>query len=186
MTKWKKIESKKIYQNPLFTTEMHLVELPNGKQISDYLYLNAKDGANIVAITEKEELILIEQYKYAINKTILTTPGGLADSKKENLLHTAKRELLEETGYVAKKITKIGEFYPLPGNVTQKTFVFLATGCYKKSSKLSLDETEFIKVKLIPLSKLNKLIKENKLNDSMSLAALTFYINNINKNPYVK
>ncbi len=185
MVTWKRLKNKTVARNPLFETQMHRVKLPNGKIIEDYLHIKAKNGAMIIPITENNEIVFIRQYKYAINKTILTLPGGLAD-EKENLTKTAKRELLEETGYSAKALKKLGHFYPLPGNITQKTDVFLATGCKKIQNQTSPDETEFIKVKLFPLKALPNFIKNNEINDSMSLAALTFFTNSIKNNPYVK
>jgi ADP-ribose pyrophosphatase len=183
MDMWKKQSKKIIANNGLVSAELHTVELPSGKIIDDYLYIKPKDGALVVATTNRQELILLEHYKYAINRTILTLPGGLADTAKENLLETARRELFEETGYTTEKFHKLGFFYPMPGNINQKTEVFFANGCEIAEGKASLDETEFIKVKLIPLRELKIFLLSGKITDGMSLAALYLYINsNLNKN----
>lgn len=183
---WKKISSKIVKKNKYFQTEFHKIKLPTGKIIDDYLFINCKNGAIVVAITGKNELILLNQYKYAVNESILTLPGGIADFKNENLLKTAKRELLEETGYIAGNIKKLGDFFPLPGNNPQHTSVYLALNCKNIQKQISEDETEFIKVKLVPLNILKDLISQNKIKDCMSLAALCLFINKFNENNYAK
>lgn len=178
---WKKISSKVVKENKYFKTEFHKVELPSGKIIDDYLFINCKNGSIVIAITEKNELILVKQYKYAVNDSLLTLPGGIADVKNEDLLKTAKRELLEETGYAAGNISKLGDFFPLPGNNPQHTAIYLALNCKIKQKQISLDEAEFIKVKLVSLKTLKNLISKNKIKDGMSLAALCLYIIKTNK-----
>jgi ADP-ribose pyrophosphatase len=183
---WKKISSKIVMENKYFSTEFHKVKLPNGNIIDDYLYINCKNGSIVVAITENNELILLKQYKYGVNDSILTLPGGIAETKNEDLLKTAKREFLEETGYVVGSIKKLGDFFPLPGNNPQHTSVYLALNCKNKQKQTSVDETEFIKVKLFPLRTLKDLIYKNKIKDCMSLAALCLFINKFNNNNYAK
>lgn len=181
---WEKTSSKIVKKSALFSVEFHDIRLPNGKVIDEYLYIHPKNGAIVVAITNKEELILISQYRYAVNKRILTLPGGLAEDRSENLSTTAKRELLEETGFHPKKILRLGSFYPMPGTIDQHTDVFLATGCTRVSRAESPDETESLQVKLIPLQVLPSLIERNTLRDGMSLAAVSLYIHSTKGHSY--
>ncbi len=183
-TRWKKISSKIVKKSALFSVELHDVRLPSGKVIDEYLYIHPKNGAIVIALTNKKELILISQYRYAVNKRVLTLPGGLAEARSENLATTAKRELLEETGYRPKKILRLGTFYPMPGTIDQHTDVFLATGCTRVSRAESPDETESLQVKLIPLQRLPSLIGKNTLRDSMSLAAVFLYIHSAKGRSY--
>lgn len=167
----KKIVSRTITKNKLFELQLHDVKLSNGKIIKDYFYAKANDGVSIVPITQQGEFIFLEHYRYAANTTILCLPGGLRDNKTEDLTETARRELEEETGYVSNKFNSLGFIYPLPGNITNKTFIYLAINCLP-SGKFNPDETEKIKLKKFKINEVFKLIKNNKIKDSVSLASI--------------
>lgn len=179
MISWKKISHKTITKHKLFELQLHKIKLPNKKIINDYFFIDANNGAIVVAITAENKIIFLEHYKYAVNDTIITLPGGLADSKKENIKAVALRELKEETGYTPKNIKFLGELMPLPSNITQRTYVYLATGC-KRVTELDLDDTETLNVKLIKIEKLKKYLKSNKIKDSLTIAALFMAKNNLN------
>lgn len=176
----KKIASRKVTGNNLFEIQLHDVKLKNGKIIKDYFYAQGNSGAMIVPVTEKGELVLIEHFRYAINETILNLPGGLAETKNENMLEVAKRELEEETGFTSKKFQYLGEVYPLPGNINNRTYVYLAKDC-KPLGKFNPDETEKIKIKIISLKNINQMIKDNKIKDSLTLASLMLAQKNLRK-----
>lgn len=167
----KKLGTKTIYRNPFVEVQLHDVRFPNGKVIKRYLVLSAHDGAMVVPITTKGEIVYLEHYRYAVNKNVVTLPGGLTDTKREHLLTTAKRELLEETGYTSDSFEFLGYVYPLPGNNTQKTAVYIAKGCRKKD-RPNLDETERGIVKKATIEAFLKLIVKNKVRDCITLATV--------------
>lgn len=166
---WNTLARKSVVKHNLFEVQLHEVKLPNGKIIHDYLYIKPNNGVIIVAI-DNDEIVMLEDYKYAVNDAVITFPGGLCDTKYEKSLSTAKRELVEETGYVCQNYKLVGEILPMPGNNTNRTQVFFASGCSKLREQ-NLDETENIKVKVMKVKKIFKLVRENKINDGMTMAA---------------
>ena len=89
-------------------------------------------GVGIVAITEDRRIVLVEQYRPPIGQTVVELPAGLAGdipgAEHEELVEAARRELLEETGYVASRWTEIGSGYSSPGLTDESIVLFLAEG----------------------------------------------------------
>ena len=132
----------------------------------------AGDAAIILAITEENEIIMIEEPRTPIGKIILALPAGMIE-EGENPEAGAIRELEEETGYRAKYIKKLREIYPAVGYSTEKVTIFLAKNLIKTHTHL--DETEDIKVLKIPIVKVKELLKNNEIVSSGENIALLHY-----------
>ncbi|MFH1824730.1 MAG: NUDIX hydrolase [Candidatus Firestonebacteria bacterium] len=151
----------------------------NGKLIKVYS-VNNKDlvihpGASVVIpLISKDNIILVKQYRFAIKKWTWEVPAGTLKSE-ESPLRCAKRELEEETGYKAGKLTKLLSFYSSPGFLFEKMHLFLATDL--KIGVLNLDEDENIKIKVFNLKEIEKMIFENKIVDAKTLVAILFLKN---------
>ena len=127
----------------------------------------------IIAITDDEKLVLIEQYREPVQKTCLEIPAGLVEN--ETLLAGAKRELLEETGYRAHNLEIIGHFPLTPGMTNEIMTTVIATNL-EKINEGGGDENEDIKVIEIPLTStfenIMKFESSEKLIDSKVFLAL--------------
>lgn len=99
---------------PFLSVEFHQVRLPTGEIIDEWPWLITPDFVTIVAVTEDNQFLCFRQVKYAIDGVALAPPGGYIDPG-ESALAAAKRELLEETGYVASQWESLGSF-PVDGN----------------------------------------------------------------------
>jgi ADP-ribose pyrophosphatase len=100
--------------SPWVSVETHVVELPDGQVIEDWPWLESRDYVNVVALTEDERFLFFRQTKYAVDGTTLAPIGGYLEPGEEPLA-TARRELLEESGYEAEDWTRLGQ-YVVDGN----------------------------------------------------------------------
>src|SRR5690606_19223238 len=111
------------------------------------------------------KVILVRQYRYPIEQTLIETPGGFIDNG-EDYAAGMKRELLEETGYTFSHIEHLATVAANPGVLTGLTDLFLATGG-RKISEQHLDHNEEIEIELITIDALIELIKTNKIVQSL-------------------
>jgi ADP-ribose pyrophosphatase len=100
--------------SPWLTVETRVVELPDGRTIDDWPWVESREFANVVAVTEDGLFLVLRQTKYAVEGPTLGTVGGYLEPG-EDPLETAKRELREETGYSAPEWTSLGR-YAVDGN----------------------------------------------------------------------
>ena len=134
----KLISSVEKYKNSLFSvTEDHAVD-PSGFEIKRGIVQHA-GSAVMMALDERKRILLVRQYRLPARAYLWELPAGRLDPG-ETPLQAAKRELIEETGYRAKKWTKLVTFYPSPGYVAEKMTIYLATGLTAGESKPMEDE----------------------------------------------
>ena len=110
-----------------------------------------KNAVAILAKTNMEEIIVVKQFRPAIEKEIWEVPAGVIE-EGETPLQTALRELEEETGYTSDKAYMMGEFYSSPGFCDEKIYVVMLTNCTKvpDDKRKPMDKNEKIETKLIP------------------------------------
>ncbi len=122
--KWNVVSSKQLESNKIFSVRKDTSVSPITGNEHDFFVVEAPDWINVVAITEHDEVILIEQYRHGIQSVTVEIPGGMVDPGEEPL-QTAKRELLEETGYAGNNWVSIGEVFPNPAMQNNKCYTFL-------------------------------------------------------------
>ena len=128
-------------------------------------------AAAILAFDEKNRLILVRQHRYP-HGYVLEIPAGTLE-KGESPKACALREIQEEIGYRAKRMTHLVTYYPSIGYNTEAIHCFVASGLTQVKKKLDTDE--FITVKKIELPKLLKMIKAGKIIDSKTICAVMIY-----------
>lgn len=142
MQSWKTLSRQTVLEYSEFlTVESHTVELPDGQVISDWPWLVTPDYINVVAVTEIGEFICFRQAKYGVEGTSLAPVGGYLEAD-EDPLDTAKRELLEETGYESHSWLSLGS-YTVDGNRGAGTaHLFLARDARRVTEPISDDLEE--------------------------------------------
>ncbi|MBL7100398.1 MAG: NUDIX hydrolase [Nanoarchaeota archaeon] len=178
MKKWKVLNSKKIIANDWITIEKHKCDIGQGKVIKDYYIIKKRDYV-ILVIEDRNKIIFLKQYRHGIGNVVLNLPMGLID-KEECSEMAAKRELLEETGYVAGKLDYIGEFFLAPSYINTRAHVFYANRIRKKSIE-NVDPYEGnISLISIPKNELKKLLEDKMIKDSSTLTALLMVNSKLN------
>ena len=143
---------------------------PAGVLIEDYYYWEGGDFAQVFALTPDEHVLLVRQYKHGVKEIVLELPAGMISSSDGDALVTARRELLEETGFEAEKWQSMGVLNVSSAKSTTRAYPFLALGAHRVDGP-SLDETEEIEVLLLPIPDLLDRITNGEVRDSNSLAA---------------
>jgi ADP-ribose pyrophosphatase len=107
---WKTISRDTVLDlGPFLKVEQHTIALPSGEIVEDWPWLDTPDYVNIAVITDEEEYLCFRQTKYSVRGTTLAPVGGYVEPGEEPLA-TAKRELMEETGYIAEQWEYLGKF----------------------------------------------------------------------------
>jgi ADP-ribose pyrophosphatase len=150
------------------------VLLPDGREIDGFLSVATRDFAAIVAITDRDEVVLIRSYKHGPRSISLAVPAGYIE-QGEVALASARRELREETGYESNEWTALGRLV-VDGNYGVATEnVFLAERAHKVGEPASGD-LEDIEVALVTLSELEDLLRRGEIVQLSSAAALALAV----------
>lgn len=132
-------------QRPWLVVENHTVELPDGRLIPDWPWIITPDYVNVVAVTRDERFLCFRQVKYGVEGTTLGIVGGFVEPGEEPL-QAAKRELLEETGYVSADWTPLGGFRVDPNRGVATGHLYLARQAQYVAPRSAddLEEQEFL------------------------------------------
>lgn len=160
-------------RQPYMTLREDTVELPNGARINDYFVFEYPDWAITLAVTRDEHFVLIRQYRHGIGKVIYELPAGVVDPS-EPLLESARRELLEETGYGGGQWQAWMQVSANPATHTNTAHVFLATGV-ELVDEQRLDHTEDIEVQILGKSETLALLRAGAFVQAMQSAPLWRY-----------
>jgi ADP-ribose pyrophosphatase len=169
-----------VYQCKIFDVLEEEVDLPNGKTIRQS-WIKHNPTVAIVAINDKNELMLIKQYRTAVKKNLLEIPAGSLDNLEEAPAVCAQRELAEETGFKAKTLIKLFEGYLLPGYCNEYMYFFLAKDLF--SAPLTPDEDEFIEIMPASFSQAQELLKNGKIIDAKTVLGILLAANYLKHKP---
>ena len=133
--------------------------------------ISHQGSAVIVPVFEDKTVALVRQYRHPAGKYLLEVPAGSL-GKEENPELGARRELEEEIGVRAAKIEKLAEFYVSPGFLSEKMFVFLATGLTEVGQ--NLEEDELLSIERISFPKAFEMIRTGEVEDAKTMLGLIF------------
>jgi ADP-ribose pyrophosphatase len=155
MKKWKTLERRTILdERPWLRVEAHKVQLPDGRVIPNWQWIISPDYVNVLAVTRTGKFLCFRQGKYGVKGTSLAPIGGYVDSG-EKPLATAKRELLEETGYEAAKWVDLGHYCVDPNRGVATGHLFLALDARRVCEPVAddLEEQELLLLSRAQLEK---------------------------------
>lgn len=164
------MKKRKIYEGKILGLSVYEGKL-KGRKVKREM-IEHRGAAAMLAFDEKDKIILVKQHRY-LRGYVLEIPAGTLE-KGERPIKCAFRELEEETGYKAKKMTPLVTFYPSIGYNTEAIHCFVASGV-EKSSDLKLDDDEILSVVKMDLKKLLIMIKAGKIQDAKTICAVLTY-----------
>lgn len=148
------------------------VELDNGSKTIREVVAH-QEGSAIVAVDDKNEILLVKQYRYPVGQDIVEVPAGLVD-EGETPLETAKRELKEETGYVAKDWELLTSMYSSPGWEDEKVHIFAARNLEHVSGQ-HLDGDEILTYYKEDFEEVLKKVNNGEITDSKTIIGVLLY-----------
>ncbi len=160
----------KIYQGKILGLSVYDGKIEGRKVKREYI--KHRGAAAMLAFDENKKVILVKQHRFP-HGYVLEIPAGTLE-KKEEPIKCAFRELEEETGYKAKKMTPLITYYPSIGYNSEVIHCFVASGL-KKISDLKLDEDEILSVVKKKKKKVLSMIKTGKIQDSKTICAIMTY-----------
>ena len=165
----KELSSKTIFDGKVVHLCMDEVRLPNGKTATRE-YVKHVGAVCVVALTDDDQVILERQFRYPFHRELIEIPAGKLDSKSEDPMLAALRELREETGYIPDTIRHIGDFYGSPAILDENIRMFLATGLSREGQEL--DDDEFLEVFTAPIETVVEQILSGEIADGKTQVAV--------------
>ena len=144
------------------------VRLPDGTEATRE-YVRHPGAVGIVAITADDKVVLERQFRYPLNRELVEIPAGKLEAG-EARLETAKRELLEETGYLAADWRRLGLIHNAIGYSDEAIELWLATGLEKREAKL--DKGEFLEVFTLPFAEALAMAADGRISDVKTIIGL--------------
>ena len=166
------IGTENIFSGIILNVKRDRVRLPNGNS-SVREVIRHVGAVCVVPVTGDGRVVVERQYRYPIDQVITEIPAGKLDSREEDRLDAAKRELWEETGIRADSWTDMGLYYPAAAYSDEKITRYLAQGLHlKEMGDQHLDEGEFLNVEIRPIGELVEEILSGAITDGKTQAAI--------------
>ena len=133
------LERRRIFEGRLVTLDVDRIIEPSGMEVEREV-LRHPGASVLLPVTEDRKVVLVRQYRYAAGEFLLEVPAGTIDPG-ERPEETARRELVEETGYYPNRLEKLTEFFPSPGVLEELMHLFVATELERREGSLDDDES---------------------------------------------
>jgi len=168
----KTLSSRRIYEGRAVKLRVDTVELSDGRETTREV-VEHDDCVAIVAVDDKDNILLVKQFRKPVEKELLEIPAGGIDPG-ETPEDCVRREMREETGFLPQKVQKLGGFYSSPGFCTEYLYLYLATDLVH--SPLQAEDTAGISLVRAPLAQIPELIASGAIVDAKSIAGLLLYL----------
>jgi ADP-ribose pyrophosphatase len=166
---WQELRRSTLYKTAFAELQERDYRLPDESVLEKYAVAVEADGVSVVAQTEAGELILIRQFRPAPAKVALDVVGGAIEPTEDPLV-AAKRELLEESGYVSDDWIALGGVQPAQHRLASTVYSFLAKNC-RKVKEMDGDATEFLEMVPVSPAEFERLVRAGEFSCAICIAA---------------
>ena len=166
------LKSEMIYEGKVFGVRADQVAEPNGVKATRVV-ITHPGSVVVLPVLEDGRIVMIEQYRHATRQYLWELVAGRID-RGETVKQAAARELKEETGYTAKRLTEFLDMWPTPGFLEERMHILLAQGLTE--GQASPEEDEKIISRAYSVKQLRQMMKNGKLRDGKSIAGILYYL----------
>ncbi|MBD5655632.1 MAG: NUDIX hydrolase [Candidatus Eremiobacteraeota bacterium] len=178
---WQIVESEIVIETPHLRLRRDSIELPDGNRIGDYYVRESRGFCVVFALTTSDHVVLVRQYKHGIGQTLLELPAGGIDGG-ETPAECARRELAEETGYVAEAggLEHVGTFIFDPTSSTTRYHVFVARNA-RKAVATKFDATEDIAVELATIEDVRRFCRDGTIHVGVHVGSIYYVLDRLGR-----
>ncbi len=173
MEEFKRLERTLVAKGAIIDYYQDTMQVPNGN-IAKWDLIDHKGAAAVVAVREDGKLLMVRQYRNALERETLEIPAGGLNGREEPTEAAARRELQEETGYLCENLELLVSIYTTVAFCNEKIDIYLAEGL-RSPGEQHLDEDEYIHVEAYTLEELRRMILDCKIQDSKTICGILAY-----------
>lgn len=166
------VNTESVYSGPVVAAETVTIQAPDGTLIERQVLRHP--GAVAVVAVHDGDVVLIRQYRAAIDANLLEIPAGKRDIVGEPLVETARRELIEEVGLVPAEMVEMGTFYTAVGFCDEALTVFAAWDCKLTERQVDGVEEEHSELVRVPVGEIGDWLNDGRLTDAKTLIGLSW------------
>jgi len=166
-----RLESQRVFTGKVFNIDRDTVKMPNGRTVTVDVVRHSRSVV-LLPIPEPGRLVLIKQYRYAVNQDLWELPAGSVD-EGESPEQAARRECHEEIGLVPATVVRLGAMYPTPGYCDEEMVFFRCSGLDKSDEPAHVDEDEDIEARTFELREVREMVRRGEIVDMKTVVALT-------------
>src|SRR4029077_12485122 len=170
VTNAENLKSETVFAGKVFSVDRDTVKMPNGRTVTVDVVRHSKSVV-LVPVPEPGHVILVRQYRHAVNKDLWELPAGSVDAG-ESPEHAARRECHEEIGLVPATLVRLSAMYPTPGYCDEEMVFFRCSGLEETDEKAHVDEDEDIEAKTVELREAREMIRRGEIVDMKTVVGL--------------
>ncbi len=171
---WEQLNSEELADYRIFKLRRETRRSPRTGAEHSFFVLQTPDWINVIPLTPEGKVVMIHQFRQGTAVKTLEIPGGMVDANESDPAEAARRELLEETGYVADELIHIGTVDPNPAFLDNQCHTYLALNA-RWQQPPEFDGAEDIAVEEVPLDEIAGLIGNGRITHALVVAAFYHY-----------